>query len=244
VLPLAAPLALLLCWAVTVRLDVVSSQVLVPPGKVLATFVHLARSGELARNLEKSLIRLLVGFSVGASSGLALGIAMGASRVVEQMASPLFQVVRQVPSVALIPALILILGVDETFKIVIVAKATLFPIALAAFQGVRSVPKLYLEVAAVHRLPAHALVRRLLVPATVPHVVAGVRTSLGRAWMVLVASELVAADSGVGQMMEMGRQMFRIDVVMVGVFMTGLVGLLFDGAVRLVERRVARWKQP
>jgi sulfonate transport system permease protein len=87
------------------------------------------------------------------------------------------------------------------------------------------------------------LVTRLFVPATVPHVVAGIRTSLGRSWMVLVAAELVAAESGLGQMMEMGRQMFRIDVVMVGVFVTGVVGLVLDGGVRLLERRLSRWKR-
>jgi sulfonate transport system permease protein len=243
VLPAAAPLAILLAWSAAVQLELVSRQVLVPPEKVLATFLHLLSTGELAMHVGKSMTRLALGFAAGASSGLALGVAMGASPRVEEAVAPLFRVTRQIPSIALLPALILILGVGESFKIVVVAKASFFPVALAAFEGVRQIPRPYLDVAAVHRLPARVLLTRLLIPATVPHVVAGVRTSLGRSWMILVASELVAADSGLGQMMEMGRQMFRIDVVMVGVFVTGVVGLALDGGVRLLERRLGRWKR-
>jgi sulfonate transport system permease protein len=242
VLPLVAPAALLLVWSAAVNLDVVSRQVLVPPRQVLATFVNLVSSGELAMHLRKSLTRLAFGFAIGASLGLVLGVAMGSSRRTEELVAPVFRVARQIPSIALIPALILILGVEEALKIVIVAKATFFPVALAAFEGVRQIPRPYLEVAAVNRVPPYVLVTKLLVPATVPSIVAGVRLSLGRSWMVLVASELMAADSGVGQMMEMGRQMFRIDVVMVGVFVTGAIGLTLDGGVRLIERRLARWK--
>jgi sulfonate transport system permease protein len=241
-LPVVAPAIVLLSWAAAVQSGVVSRQVLVPPEQVLATFFQLAGSGELSRHLLKSLMRLAVGFAIGGSLGLILGVAMGGSRRIEQLVHPLFSVLRQVPTIALIPALILILGIEETFKIVIVAKATFFPVALAAFRGVRSIPRQYLEVAAVHRVPSWLLATKVLVPATLPHVVAGVRTSLGRSWMMLVASELIAADCGIGQMMEMGRQMFRIDVVMVGVFLTGTIGLVLDGSVRLAERRLAPWK--
>jgi sulfonate transport system permease protein len=168
---------------------------------------------------------------------------MGASTRVEALVSPVFRMARQLPTIALIPALILVFGVEETFKLVVVAKASFFPVALAAFEGVRQIPRAYLDVAAVNRLPARVLVTQLLVPATIPHVVAGVRTSLGRSWMILVASELVAADSGLGQMMEMGRQMFRIDVVMVGVLTAGAVGLALDAGVRWAERRLTRWQR-
>jgi sulfonate transport system permease protein len=242
-LPALAPTLLLAAWSATVRFELVSPQVLVPPAKVAATFARLLTTGELARHLGRSLTRLAIGFGAGATGGLALGIAMSTSKSVEALVSPVFRLARQVPTIALIPALILVFGVEETFKFVVVAKASFFPVALAAFEGVRQIPRAYLDVAAVNCLPTRVLVTKLLVPATVPHVVAGVRTSLGRSWMILVASELVAADSGLGQMMEMGRQMFRIDVVMVGVFITGAVGLALDAGVRTVERRLNQWQR-
>jgi sulfonate transport system permease protein len=241
-LPWLAPLALLALWQLITRAELVSAQVLVAPARVVATFVELLRSGELGAHLRGSLLRLGIGFAAGAGSGLLFGILMGVSRRVEVYSAPIFQAVRQVPSIALIPAFILIFGVEETFKIVLVSKACFFPVALAAFNGVKTIPRQYVEVAAVYQLPWLSRVRLLVLPATVPPIVAGVRISLGRAWVVLVAAELMAADQGIGQMMEMGRQMFRMDVVMVGVLVTGLIGLGLDGGVRLLERSFGKWR--
>ena len=243
VLPFLAPLALLGLWQLVTASGWVSRQVLVPPGQVLATFFELAKSGELGGHLRESLVRLGLGFALGGTLGLAFGVAMGVSKRVEEYAAPLFQAVRQIPSIALIPAFILIFGVEETFKIILIVKACFFPVALAALNGVKDVPRQFLEVGAVYRLPRLALLELVILPATLPPIVAGVRLSLGRSWIILVAAELMAADRGIGQMMEMGRQMFRLDVVMVGVFMTGLIGLGLDTSVRLAERSMSRWRQ-
>jgi sulfonate transport system permease protein len=241
-LPWLLPLSLLALWQLVTSAQLVSSQVLVAPAQVVTAFLELARTGELGGHLRDSLMRLGIGFLAGAGSGLLFGILMGVSKRVEDFSAPLFQAVRQVPSIALIPAFILMFGVEETFKILLVSKACFFPVALAAFNGVKTIPRQYLEVAAVYQLPRLSLLRLLLLPATLPPIVAGVRISLGRAWIVLVAAELMAADHGIGQMMEMGRQMFRIDVVMVGVFVTGLIGLGLDGGVRLIERSLGKWR--
>lgn len=243
VLPFLAPLALLGLWQLVTASGWVSRQVLVPPGQVLATFLELVENGELGGHLRESLVRLGLGFALGGTLGLAFGVAMGVSKRVEEYAAPLFQAVRQVPSIALIPAFILIFGVEETFKIILIVKACFFPVALAALNGVKDIPRQFLEVGAVYRLPRPSLLKLVILPATLPPIVAGVRLSLGRSWIILVAAELMAADRGIGQMMEMGRQMFRLDVVMVGVFMTGVIGLGLDTSVRLAERSMSRWRQ-
>jgi sulfonate transport system permease protein len=242
-LPWAAPAALLASWALAVASGVVSPQILVSPAQVVRAFAALWSSGELRHHMVRSLFRLFTGFGFGAGLGLAVGLAMGVSRRVEACLAPTFHAARQVPSIALIPLLILILGVDEPLKIVIVAKSSFFPVALAVIQGVKQIPRPYLDVAAVHRISPRDRVLRLVVPAAAPPIVAGLRIALGRSWLVLVASELMAADSGLGQMMEMGRQMFRMDVVMVGVFLTGAIGLVLDQSVRFFERRLAPWKR-
>ncbi len=244
VLPFLAPLALLALWQLVTATGWVSRQVLVPPVQVFETFLELVKSGELAGHLRESLVRLGLGFALGGTLGLAFGVAMGVSKRVEDYAAPLFQAVRQVPSIALIPAFILVFGVEETFKIVLIVKACFFPVALAALNGVKDIPRQFLEVGAVYRLPRLSLLRLVVLPATLPPIVAGVRLSLGRSWIILVAAELMAADRGIGQMMEMGRQMFRLDVVMVGVFMTGVIGLGLDTSVRLAELRMTRWRRP
>jgi sulfonate transport system permease protein len=183
------------------------------------------------------------GFALGSAAGIAFGILVGLSAPLRSFTAPTFHVLRQMPSVALIPLFILLFGIGESFKIFIVVKATFFVVALAVIDGVTSVPQRYLEVAAVLRLSRWQAVRKVVLPAIVPATLTGVRIALGRSWMVLVGAELLAADSGVGQMMEMGRQMFRLDVVMVGVVLTGLVGFALDRGFLLLEAWLMRWQR-
>ena len=237
------PLVLLLMvWAAVSAAEWYPRELLVPPLEVWAALRELLASGELQEHLRMSLGRLGFGMLVGCGCGLLFGVLMGLSRTVEVYTAPLFQVVRQVPSIALIPIFILMFGIGETFKILIVTKAAFFPVALAAYTAVQGISEHWLEVARVYRLPRIALFRRIVVPATVPPIVTGVRLALGRSWGTLVAAELLAAESGIGQMMEFGRQMFRLDVVMMGVVITGLIGFGLDRAIRLLERRLVRWR--
>ncbi|WP_018229486.1 ABC transporter permease [Methyloversatilis universalis] len=238
----ASPLAVLLAWQVLSAARVFPPEVLVSPQAVLAAFGQLTASGELARHLGESLQRLLWGFSIGSGAGLLFGLAAALSPTFARLFDPLFQALRQVPVLAFIPLLILLFGIDEVFKIVIIAKAAFFPTALSTLDGVRGVPKAWFEVARIYRTPLPSLVWRVLIPATVPAVLSGVRLSLTRAWLVLVAAELIVADSGIGQMMEMGRQMFRLDVVMVGVVVCGVIGFALDRGFVLLQARLLRWR--
>ncbi|WP_207885798.1 ABC transporter permease [Pseudomonas sp. 30_B] len=238
----ASPLLLLLAWFVTARAGWFPPQLLVPPAEVWASFQDLLASGELREHVVNSLSRLAIGFSIGAVGGLLFGTAMALSKTVEAYCAPLFHTLRQVPSIALIPMFILFFGVEETFKVLIVTKAAFFPVALAASEGVKGIPRGYFEVASVYRLPLWSLLRDVAFPAAAPPIVTGLRISLSRAWMVLVAAELLAADSGLGQMIELSRQMLRIDIVMVGVVVTGAIGFILDFAFRLLEKRLLRWR--
>ncbi|HDS1820343.1 TPA: ABC transporter permease [Pseudomonas putida] len=239
---LISPVALLALWAVLANSGLFPTNLLVPPLEVWRSFSELLATDELQAHLAASLSRLALGFVGGALGGLAFGTALALSKTVEAYCAPLFHTLRQVPSIALIPMFVLLFGVDETFKIVIVAKTAFFPVALATCEGVRAIPRSHFEVAAVYRLRWPTLVGRIALPAAVPAIVTGIRIALTRAWVVLVACELLAADSGLGQMIEMGRQMLRIDVVMVGVVVTGLIGFTLDYGLRRVERRFTGWQ--
>lgn len=238
----AAPVALLALWQVACLSGLFPPQVLVPPSVVAQALADMAASGELQRHVGDSLYRLLVGFAIGAGAGMVFGAALALSRLVEAMLSPLFLTLWQVPVIAFVPLMVMFLGIDEPFKIAVVAIAAFFPMALATFDGIRGVPRNWFDVAKVYRLSLLQLIRRILLPATVPAVLTGLRISLTRAWVVLVAAELLAADSGIGQMMEMGRQLFQIDVVLAGVVVSGLIGFLLDRGARWVESRATRWR--
>lgn len=239
---LLAPLALLGLWQLACSLEIFPPQVLVPPSGVARALAEMAASGELQRHVGDSLTRLTLGFVIGATFGMAFGAAMALSHLFEALFSPLFHTLWQVPVIAFIPMMVMLLGIDEPFKLAVVAIAAFFPMALATFDGIRGVPRTYFEVARVYRLDLLDLIRRILLPATVPAVLTGLRISLTRAWIVLVAAELLAADSGIGQMMEMGRQLFQIDVVLAGVVVSGLIGFLLDRGARWVESRASRWR--
>lgn len=239
---LISPMALLALWAAVAAAGIFPRNLLVPPAHVLQAFEELLASGELLEHLLNSLSRLGIGFVFGASAGLAFGVLMALSSSVTAYCGPLFHTLRQIPSIALIPMFVLFFGIEETFKIVIVAKAAFFPVALAASEGVKAIPRSYFEVADVYRLPWPTLVKDVAFPAAAPPILTGLRISLTRAWVVLVAAELLAADSGLGQMIEMSRQMLRIDVVMVGVVVAGVVGFSLDFIFRLLEQRLFRWK--
>jgi sulfonate transport system permease protein len=235
-------LVLVALWQIACWSGIFPAQVLVPPSAVLRSLIGLASTGELQRHVGESMTRLAIGFAIGAAAALVFGTILALSRWADAALSPIFLALWQVPVIAFVPMLVLLLGIDERFKIAIVAVAAFFPVALATFDGIRAVPKSWFEVARVYRTPLPALILRILIPATVPPVLTGLRVALTRAWMVLVAAELLAADSGVGQMMEMGRQLFRIDVVLAGVVVSGLIGFGLDAVARAAERRATRWK--
>jgi sulfonate transport system permease protein len=238
--PWSGVTALLLAWWLTTRLQIFPPQVLAPPERVIQAFAQGLQSGELLRNVAASLGRLGVGYVVGASLGVTFGVAMALSRTIENYTSGLFHAIRQVPTIAFIPMLVLVFGVEETFKVVVVAKAAFYPAALAAYTGVQGVPRRYFDIAAVYRLSMLDRLRSVILPATLPPVLTGLRLSLSRAWVALVAAELLVADSGIGQMMEMGRQTFRLDVVLLGVLLIGAIGFLLDRGFKFLERNLVR----
>lgn len=227
---------ILATWTALSASGLFPAEIVVPPQVLWRTFLELWASGELPDHLAGSLSRLGVGYAIGAAIGISLGALMGLSRQAEAYILPSFHIMRQLPTIALIPAFIMIFGVGETVKIVLVAKATAMPVALATLEGVRGIPKVYFDVGRIFRVGPVALLLKVVAPAVVPPVVAGLRIALARSWMVLVGAELLVADSGLGQLMEWGRQTFRIDIVLVGVVLTGVIGFALDKAFRAGER--------
>lgn len=237
-----SPLILLLVWHWAARQQWVPEQILPSPALVWGSFLELIDSGELQHNLSISLFRLFSGFAIGAISGLLIGVLLAISPQVRAYLGLTFEMLRHIPTLVLIPMLILLLGIGETFKIVILVKAVFFPVAQAATDAVRNIPRGFIEVGRVYQLKPWDFYRSILLPATVPPVLTGMRIALGRAWLILVAVELLAADAGIGQMMEFARQMLRLDIVLVGVVLTGLIGFGLDKSLRLLERRLMRWR--
>ncbi|MBJ9984743.1 ABC transporter permease [Acinetobacter sp. S40] len=237
VLSLISPLIALLTWQFISYLQIFPTQILVPPLSVWHAFIGLIQSGELQLHLKDSLSRLFFGFSIATISAIAFGVAYGSIRTFRHYTFILFNILYQIPIFVLIPIFILVFGIGELFKILLIIKACFFPIALATSDAVKNIPKQYIEIGQIYKLKTRAWLKYIIIPSILPPLISGLRIALGRAWLILVAVELLAAGTGIGQMMELGRQMLRLDVVMVGVFITGLIGFILDKLLRLLEQR-------
>lgn len=238
------PLALLALWYLAARYEWVPPQVLPAPDAVLQTLDELYRSGELWSNLQVSALRVLGGFAVGLSGGLALGAAMGLSPRFRDYVYPTFKAFSQVPVLGWLPLLMLLVGIDEALKIILIAKAALVPIAINTCKGIENVPARYLEVARVLRLTRWQTLSRVVFPAAAAPIWNGVRYGLTHAWLALVVVELLASSEGLGYMIVYGRQLFQLDMVIAAVIVVGVVGFTLDKALAIAEQAVLRWRKP
>jgi sulfonate transport system permease protein len=231
-------------WDLSARFALVPVHIVVPPLVVAETLVDLARSGDLWVHVQASLVRVGIGFAIGALAGNLYGILHGLSPVLRAVAGPTFHLIRQVPTIGWIPLLILAFGIDEPFKIVVIALGVFFPVALATIDGVAGVPRRFLEVADVLRFGAWTRVTRVVLPAALPDIATGLRIGLSRAWMLIVAAELFGADAGVGHLMDWGRQLFQLDLLIAALLLTGLIGFIIDRFIAWMERRFLGWRLP
>jgi sulfonate transport system permease protein len=236
------PALLLLLWSVASAREWAPPQLLPAPRLVGETLVEQALSGDLFVNIGISLGRVAAGFAVGSLAGLSLGIAMGLSPAVEAYLYPMFKVVSQVPVLGWLPLAMMVLGIGEALKIAIIAHACLVPVALNVLKGIRGVPKGYIDVAKAFRFSPAQLLRRVILPATVPSVFVGIRYGLTAAWLSLVTVELLASSEGLGFLIVWGRQLFQLDLVLAAILVVGLVGLLLDKGLATVEGRLLRWR--
>lgn len=237
------PLALLLLWALSSSQGWLPDQVLPAPGAVWQVFSEALVSGELPEALRISLARVAAGFALGLGVGLPLGLAMGLSPLLHDYLAPTFKAFAQVPVLGWLPFLMLLVGIDEALKVLLIAKATMVPVVLNTLGGVDGVPPRYLEVARVLRLTRWQTLTRVVLPAAFAPIWTGVRLGFTHAWLSLVVVELLASSEGLGFMIVYGRQLFQLDVVLAAVLALGLVGYSLDRVMAAVEGRLQRWRR-
>jgi sulfonate transport system permease protein len=239
-LAILGPLALLLLWHFAVRWALLPVQILPAPEAVARSLVDLATSGRLASNLAISVRRVALGFLIGAGAGLLLGSAMGLSAKADRFLRPTFLVISQIPVLGWLPFLMLLLGIGEALKIVIIAKAAFTPVTLNTLNGFRAVPSHYLEVARIYRFSPWQLLGKVMLPAAFPPIFTGLRYGLTHSWLSLVAVELLASTEGVGYLMVWSRQLFQLDTMIAMMVVIGVIGYLMDRLLSAAEALVLR----
>jgi sulfonate transport system permease protein len=237
-LPWLLPLALLGLWYLGTERGWLSEQVLPPPAFVYQTLGDLITSGDLWLNASASLQRVLVGFLIGSSLGIGLGLAMGLSKTIEDYLLSTFNALVQIPVLGWMPFALLLFGIGEPLKYVLIAHAALVPVTLCTLQAFHEVPKRLLEVGRAYGFSQRQIVTDIVLPSAVAPIFTGLRLGFTKAWLSLVVVELLASSEGLGYLIAYGRQLFQLDLVMAAVVVVGTVGLLIDRGFEFIERRL------
>lgn len=231
--------ALLIAWQLGATAS--SNPVFPPFGDVFTAYLSTLFGERLFTDVLPSVGRALAGFLIGVVTGAVLGMAIGASRSLEPWLRPVLEFLRAIPTVALLPAALLLLGATDQMRIALIAFGCFFPVLLAAIDGTRRVDPLYLDTSRMIGRGRIETLLRVVLPAALPMILSGVRIAVGMALIVMVISELQAASNGIGYFILQSQRLFRTVDVYAGTLVIGTVGLLFTAAILAVERRLLRW---
>jgi len=235
------PLVLLLVWELASRTGLLQPSVLPAPSGVFVTASTLIRSGELQTNLLASLRRAALGFTIGTLTGLVLGVLVGLSRFADALLDRSIQIARAVPFLAIIPLVIVWLGVGESGKVLLIALGSTFPIYLNTSLGIRQVDPKLLEMSRLMGLQGIELIAFAVLPGALPSILNGVRLAMTTSWLALVVAETVGASAGLGFLAMNAREFLQTDVIVLVIFLYALIGLATDQVARLLERRLLAW---
>lgn len=246
---LSVPLRFLLpalvfaAWWIGSATGTLSPQVLAGPPKVWSAFTELASSGQLADFALASFTRAALGVALGVGTGLILGFAAGLSSLGEELVDSTMQIVRAVPFLALVPLFIAWFGIDEMYKILLIAVATVAPMYAYTYLGVRNVDRKLVEAARGFGLTGVRLVLEVILPSALPGVLMALRVCLSISITGLIAAEQVGTNEGVGYLVTLAQEYNRTDYMVLCVVLYAVLGLIFDGLVRIVEKYAMPWRR-
>jgi ABC-type nitrate/sulfonate/bicarbonate transport system permease component len=237
---IVVPLLILLAWQLyTVHAHSIKFPRL---STILVTFRHMWLFSEFGTHVVPSLQRIGLGFAIGTLVGVLLGVPLGLSRYFRLLAVPHIEYWRAMPPPALLPISILLLhSIGNTQKVAFIAFFCLFPVLLNTMDAVRSIEPTLVETARSYRVPMTDRIRRIVLPAALPQIMAGMRNSLALAVIMMVLSEYFAATSGVGYVLLISKNTFQLAPMWAAIVLIGLLGYLLNALFLLVERRVLAW---
>ena len=240
--PVAVIAALIAAWWITVVQT--ESAIFPTPLQVLTGARELVEDGTLWDHIGASLFRVGTGFFIAVAIAVPLGLWMGWVRDAYLTLNPLFQMLRPISPIAWIPLAILWFGVGNLSPIFLIFLSSVFPMMVQTVSGVHTIERRYLWAAANFGVSRYTLFRRVVIPAVFPQIIVGMRIGLGVAWLVVVAAEMIALRSGLGYMIMDSRNAGnRYDLVIAGMIIIGVIGLMLDGLMRLLERlKFVRWR--
>lgn len=240
-------LLFLLFWQYLATSGLVNPKYLASPVKTWETLLYKLTNrapdgNTLLSNIWASMEVALLGFVLATGIGIPLGLCMGWFEPVDRFVTPVFELVRPIPPIAWIPVIVVLCGINIQARAIIIFLATFVSCVLNAYTGIKLTNRTLINVSKTFGAGNFETFWKVGVPAAMPMVFTGIRLSLGGAWMTLVAAEMLASNSGLGNMLSAGRKLARPDIVILGMAVIGFIGFILISGLAVVERHVLRWK--
>ncbi len=239
----ASILTVLATYTIVSNSGAVNPTLIPPPQTVAQTAVTLMTEENLPADILTSLGRVLAGYTVGVTIAILLGALMGWFWLVDAVFDPIVELIRPVPPLAYIPLMILWFGIDETPKILVIAIGAFVSCVINVVAGVKNTPLVYIEAARTMGAKNRDLFFTVAIPAALPYILTGMRVGLATGWAILVASELIAAQRGLGFMMTNARRFVRTDSIIVGIICIGILAFAMDRIIRYLNGRLTSWME-
>lgn len=236
---LALPVVLILAWWL---LTIGNESFWVPkPGRLAETFYEEWFQKRFMSDVVPSMLRLAVGLALAISIGILMGLAIGSSRVLRRLTEPVLEFFRAIPPPVLVPILMVLIGVNDTMKVVVIASGALWPVLLNTIEGVRAIDEVLSDTAKVYGIHGSSRITMLTLPAASPYFMTGIRQALSIGLILMVISEMFASSSGLGFTIIQFQRSFAVTQMWSGIVLLGLIGVLLAAIFSVVERYVLRW---
>ena len=236
-----------LWWSVSLLnahvLKVFNPILLPAPDEVVRAGIKMAASGELLKHTMASLLRVLWGFGIAAVLGIVIGTALGRSRLLEHLVEPTLEMLRPIPPLAFLPMMVLWFGIGEASKVAFITYAAFFPIFTTTVEGIKYVDPVLIRAASSLGASERQIFWYVVLPAATPNIITGMRLAFGLSFFVIVAAEFIAADSGLGYLINDSRTFFLVSNMLLGAAMIGIIGVVANGLLRKLEDRLLRWRK-
>lgn len=235
-------LALLGLWYAIAYSGLVNEALIPTPHAVAVRFWELLTQARLPLDIWMSTQRVFLGVAAGITLAVPVGFVLGWYRQVRSFIDPLINFFRALPPIALIPLVVVYFGIGEFAKVVILFYASFFAGVIVMYEGIAQISPIYVRVARTLGATDGEIFRKVIIPLTVPHMLTALRVALGVAWATLVASELIAAQQGLGALIQNASSFFQLDIIYVGIICIGFIALAMDLAIRAFTRRLVSWQ--
>jgi ABC-type nitrate/sulfonate/bicarbonate transport system permease component len=234
--------AVITLWQVAISERWIDPVFLPSPSAICEALYSLALSGELWTHVSTSLVRIGSGWIIGTGLGLALGVGMGLSSVTRAVGMPMVSAIFPIPKIALLPLLILWLGIGEAPKVATIASGVFFPTVISTFSGVDSVPRNLIRMGQSFNMPTSGIIWKIILPSALPGILAGFRISMAVALLLVVSAEMIGAQFGIGAFLLTAGNLMQTDNLMAGVVILSILGLTLGAILTAIENAFLKWR--